>query len=157
MCVKSVIHIYTDGACSGNPGPGGWAIVILEDLNSKTYIAQTGSKKDTTNNEMELTAVINALQYIKNNCVQDIDAHIYMDSAYVYNCFDSEWYIRWRRNGWITASKKPVAHKELWELAIKLWEEIDNIVLHKVDGHSGNYFNEIVDKLAVEARQGVDK
>ena len=102
------ITIYTDGACSGNPGPGGWGAVLMYKGNKKEI---SGGKLNTTNNEMEITAVIQALKNLKYPC----NVKLYSDSAYVVNCFNQGWIYNWRKNGWKNASKEPVKNKELWE------------------------------------------
>ena len=137
-----MIKIYTDGSCLGNPGNGGWAAIILND-GKKTELK--GSKKDTTNNQMELLAPIEALKKIpKGSKVQ-----IFTDSKYVKSGI-TEWIHNWKKNGWKTANKKKVSNKELW---IELDE---NVSIHDVEwfwvrGHSGDHYNEIADKLAVNA------
>ena len=137
-----MIKIYTDGSCLGNPGNGGWAAIILND-GKKTELK--GSKKDTTNNQMELLAPIEALKKIpKGSKVQ-----IFTDSKYVKSGI-TEWIHNWKKNGWKTANKKPVSNKELW------MELDENVNLHDIEwfwvkGHSGNHYNEIADELAVNA------
>jgi len=137
-----MIKIYTDGSCVDNPGNGGWAAIIIDD-GKKTYIK--GSKKNTTNNQMELMAPIEALKKIpKGNKVE-----IFTDSKYVKSGI-TEWILNWKKNGWKTANKKPVSNKELW------MELDENVNLHDIEwfwvkGHSGNHYNEIADKLAVNA------
>ena len=137
-----MIKIYTDGSCLGNPGNGGWAAIILND-GEKTELK--GSKKDTTNNQMELLAPIEALKKIpKGSKVQ-----IFTDSKYVKSGI-TEWIYNWKKNGWKTANKKKVSNKELW---IELDENVNlhNVEWFWVKGHSGNHYNEIADKLAVNA------
>ena len=137
-----MIKIYTDGSCLGNPGNGGWAAIILND-GKKTELK--GSKKDTTNNQMELLAPIEALKKIpKGSKVQ-----IFTDSKYVKSGI-TEWIHNWKKNGWKTANKKKVSNKELW---IELDENVNihNVEWFWVKGHSGNHYNEIADKLAVNA------
>ena len=137
-----MINIYTDGACSGNPGIGGWGVVILD--NNKEILLN-GGDQHTTNNKMELTAAIKALEYfeIKKDLI------IYTDSKYVKDGIES-WIINWKKNGWKTANKKKVSNKELW---IELDENVNlhNVEWFWVKGHSGNHYNEIADKLAVNA------
>ena len=137
------IIIYTDGACSGNPGPGGWgALVINGDERTELY----GGEKNTTNNQMELTAVIKALEFVGG--AKNID--LWTDSQYVKNGI-SEWIVSWKKNGWKNSQKKPVKNKELW---MKLDELRDNknISWNWVKGHNGHVENERVDELA---RQGI--
>ena len=137
-----MIKIYTDGSCLGNPGNGGWAAIIIED-EKKTHIK--GSKKDTTNNQMELLAPIKALQKIP----QGSKVQIFTDSKYVKSGI-TEWILNWKKNGWITANKQPVKNKELWT-------ELDNMTIaHEikwiwVKGHSSDKLNNEVDLIAREA------
>ena len=102
------VIIYTDGACSGNPGPGGWGSILMMGENRKEI---SGGKKDTTNNVMELTAVIEALKLLKRPCKVDL----YSDSAYVVNAFLQNWILGWIKNGWKNSSKEEVKNKELWQ------------------------------------------
>ena len=137
-----MIKIYTDGSCLGNPGNGGWAAIIIED-EKKTHIK--GSKKDTTNNQMELLAPIKALQKIP----QGSKVEIFTDSKYVKSGI-TEWILNWKKNGWITANKQPVKNKDLWN-------ELDNMTItHEikwiwVKGHSYDKLNNEVDLIAREA------
>ena len=136
------ITIYTDGACSGNPGKGGWGAVLIQNKEEK-YLS--GSNKFTTNNQMELIATIEALKSI----VKPSNITLYTDSQYVKNGITS-WIFNWKKNGWRTANKKLVANKDLW---IELDKYVD---FHSVDwfwvkGHSGDHYNEIADDLAVKA------
>lgn len=139
--MKKKITIYTDGACSGNPGKGGWAAVIIEDENEKTI---SGSEILTTNNRMELLAVINALKEVSSAKLD-----IYTDSKYVKNGIES-WIKNWKMNGWMTAAKQPVKNKDLWL-------ELDTLVTKKeiewkwVKGHSNDHYNTIVDEAARKA------
>ena len=137
-----MIKIYTDGSCLGNPGNGGWAAIIIED-EKKTHIK--GSKKDTTNNQMELIAPIKALKKIP----QGSKVQIFTDSKYVKSGI-TEWILNWKKNGWITANKQPVKNKDLWN-------ELDNMTItHEikwiwVKGHSYDKLNNEVDLIAREA------
>ena len=135
-----MITIYTDGACSGNPGKGGWGVVILEENNKKTCL--NGGHDNTTNNRMELTAAIEALKYFQNKT----EIKLITDSKYVKDGIQS-WIQNWKKNGWKTAAKKPVKNKELW---IELDELIarHNISWEWVKGHAGNTHNEKADYLA---------
>lgn len=136
------ILIYTDGACSGNPGPGGWgAILMYKDYKKEI----SGGNKETTNNIMEITAVIEALKLIKENFGAEIE--IYSDSAYVVNAFNNGWIDNWRKNNWRTASKEPVKNKELWEELYDFTKKF-KIEFIKVKGHSDNEFNNRCDELA---------
>ena len=137
------VKIFTDGACKGNPGIGGWGAVILEDSNDPILL--NGGEENTTNNRMELKATIEALKAIKHPS----KIKLYTDSQYVKNGI-TEWIINWKKNGWKTANKKKVSNKELW---IELDENVNlhNVEWFWVKGHSGNHYNEIADKLAVNA------
>ena len=137
------VTIYTDGACSGNPGPGGWAAVLIYNENRKE---NSGKKKETTNNIMELTAVIEALKLLKYPCEVDL----YSDSAYVVNAFNQGWIYNWRKNNWRTSSKEPVKNKEIWEELYNL-SKIHKVNFIKVKGHSTNELNNRCDELAREA------
>lgn len=134
------IVIYTDGACSVNPGIGGWGVVII--IPNTNPIHLNGGSNITTNNQMELTAAIKALQYFN----ESKNITIFTDSKYVMNGIES-WIVNWKKNGWRTAAKKPVKNKELWE---KLDKEITkhNIKWKWVKGHAGNDNNEKADYLA---------
>ena len=135
-----MITIYTDGACSGNPGVGGWGVVIIDDNKNETFL--NGGDNDTTNNKMELTAAIQALKTFE----KESTITLITDSKYVKDGIQS-WIENWKKNGWKTAAKKPVKNKELW---IELDELIvrHNITWEWVKGHSGNTHNEKADYLA---------
>ena len=135
--------IYTDGACSGNPGPGGWGAVILDQDSKQKNIS--GSEKNTTNNRMELLAAIMSLKKIKNNS----EVVIFTDSTYVKNGI-TEWMKNWKKNGWKNSSKKPVKNKDLWEKLDKLCEA-NSVSWKWVKGHSTNEFNNLADELATKA------
>lgn len=137
------IIMYTDGACSGNPGPGGYAAILMYGDNVKEI---SGGEKDTTNNKMEITAVIKGLEAIKEPC----DVDIYSDSAYVVDSVEKGWLFGWKKNNWIKSDKKQVKNIELWEEMLK-YLKIHNIKFIKVKGHSDNEYNNRCDKLAVEA------
>lgn len=132
--------IYTDGACSGNPGIGGWGVVILIDNNDPVFLY--GGAKDTTNNKMELQATIQALKYFNNSSTLTL----FTDSKYVKEGIQS-WIINWKKNRWKTSSKKAVKNKELW---MELDSEIARHTINWqwVKGHSGNFHNEQADYLA---------
>lgn len=137
------VTIYTDGACSGNPGPGGWgAILMYHDIKKEI----SGGKKDTTNNVMELTAVIEALKLLNRPCKVDL----YSDSAYVVNAFIKKWTINWQKNNWKTSDKKDVKNKELWQELLEL-TTMHKVTFHKVKGHSDSEFNNRCDELARNA------
>jgi ribonuclease HI len=141
------IVIYTDGACSGNPGKGGWGAVLISN-NNEEYLS--GNCIMTTNNKMELTAAIQALQSIKAKS----DIEIHTDSQYVKNGINL-WINNWKKNGWKNAAKKPVANKDLW-IALDTCVTSHNVLWFWVKGHSGNHYNEIADKLAVKAMQNLE-
>ena len=141
----SHVEIFTDGACRGNPGPGGWGALLRFGGEEKTLF---GGEQDTTNNRMELTAVIEALGALKRPC----DVTLTSDSTYVLKGIQ-EWMPNWKRRGWKTASKKPVKN-------VDLWKKLDVLIVeHKIDwqwvkGHSGHPENELADQLA---NQGIDE
>ncbi len=137
------VIIYTDGACSGNPGPGGWGSVLMYKENKKEI---SGAMKDTTNNVMELTAVIEALKLLKFKC----NVKLYSDSAYVVNAFNQKWIYGWIKNGWKNSNKEPVKNKELWEELYAL-TKIHNIEFIKVKGHADNIYNNRCDEMARNA------
>ena len=137
------VTIYTDGACSGNPGPGGWGAILMLGENKREI---SGGKKNTTNNVMELTAVIEALKLLKRPCKVDL----YSDSAYVVNAFLQDWISGWIKKGWKNSSKEDVKNKELWQELISL-TKVHKVVFHKVKGHSDNEFNNRCDELARNA------
>jgi ribonuclease HI len=139
------IKIYTDGACRGNPGPGGWGALIIENEEEWSL---WGGENNTTNNQMEMTAAIKALEYFENS------SNIYLttDSNYVKDGIE-KWIAGWKRNGWKTASKKPVKNKELWMRLDEL-NNFHNVSWNWVKGHSGHRENEIADSLA---NKGIDE
>lgn len=137
------VIIYTDGACSGNPGPGGWGSILMMGENRKEI---SGGKKDTTNNVMELTAVIEALKLLKRPCKVDL----YSDSAYVVNAFLQNWILGWIKNGWKNSSKEEVKNKELWQELFSL-TKLHDVTFHKVKGHADNEYNNRCDELARNA------
>ena len=135
--------IYTDGACSGNPGPGGWGAVIFDQDDKQKNIS--GSEKNTTNNRMELLAAIMSLKKIKANS----EVVIFTDSTYVKNGI-TEWMKNWKKNGWKNSNKKPVKNKDLWVKLDKLCEA-NSVSWKWVKGHSTNEFNNLADELATKA------
>ena len=135
--------IYTDGACSGNPGPGGWGAVILDQDDKQKNIS--GSEKNTTNNRMELLAAIMSLKKIKTNS----EVVIFTDSTYVKNGI-TEWMKNWKKNGWKNSSKKTVKNRDLWEKLDELCEA-NSVSWKWVKGHSTNEFNNLADELATKA------
>jgi ribonuclease HI len=136
------IDIYTDGACKGNPGPGGWGALLRYNDNEKTI---SGGEKHTSNNRMELTACIKALEVIKYSATVNLTT----DSTYVKNGITS-WINNWKKKGWKTANGKPVKNQDLW-LLLDQQSQRHNIKWHWVKGHSGHKENDIVDKLATDA------
>jgi len=138
------ITIYTDGACSGNPGPGGWAAVLLSQDKKKEI---RGGERDTTNQRMELQAVIEALRALK---VKDWDVTVYSDSAYLVNAFQQKWLDKWQRNGWRNSKKEPVANQDLWQELLRL-TSLNQVKIVKVKGHDGELYNERCDELARQA------
>lgn len=134
------VTIYTDGACSGNPGPGGWGAVLMYGEHRKEI---SGGDAHTTNNRMELTGPIEALELLKQPC----KVRLYSDSAYLVNAFNQHWIANWQRNGWQTSQKKPVENKELWQRLLELCRthEVEFI---KVKGHADNAENNRCDGLA---------
>ena len=137
------VIIYTDGACSGNPGPGGWGAILMINENKKEI---SGGNKNTTNNVMELTAVIEALKLLKRPC----NVNLYSDSAYVVNAFLQNWILGWIKNGWKNSNKEDVKNKELWQELISL-TKVHNVTFHKVTGHADNKYNNRCDELARNA------
>ncbi len=141
------VTIYTDGACRGNPGPGGWAAILMQNMNGEPREKiVSGYVDNTTNNIMELTAVAEALEALKKPC----RVTLWSDSAYIVNAFLQRWTDQWQRNGWMTAQKKPVKNRELWERIIRQ-RGIHRVTFRKVKGHAGDAHNERVDALANEA------
>lgn len=143
--MKSVI-IYTDGACSVNPGPGGWGCVLIYNGVEKQF---SGFENDTTNNRMEMRAVIEAISRLKEPCKIDL----YSDSAYIVNAFLQGWTTNWIKNNWVNSDKKPVKNDDLWRDLLNLTEKHE-ITWHKVKGHADDKYNNICDRLA---RGEVDK
>ena len=137
------VTIYTDGACSGNPGPGGWGAILMYKGNKKEI---SGAKKGTTNNVMELTAVIEALKLLKYPC----KVKLYSDSAYVVNAFLQHWIVNWQKNNWKTSDKNDVKNKELWQELVEL-TNMHDVIFIKVKGHSDNEYNNRCDELARKA------
>lgn len=134
------VIVYTDGACSGNPGPGGWAAIIIDGGEERVV---SGAEPRTTNQRMELTAAIEGLAAIPGRR----PVRLHSDSAYVINCFRDRWWERWERAGWVNAGKQPVANRDLWERLLAENRRHD-VAWVKVAGHSGEPLNERVDALA---------
>ncbi len=138
------IDIYTDGACSGNPGPGGWGAVLMSGNHVKEI---RGGEPETTNQRMELQAVIEALSALK---VSGRKVNVYSDSAYVVNAFNQKWLDKWQRNGWVNSKKEPVANQDLWKRLLELTRS-NEVRVVKVKGHAGHVYNERCDELARQA------
>ncbi|RLA47593.1 MAG: ribonuclease HI [Gammaproteobacteria bacterium] len=137
--VKKHVEVFTDGACRGNPGPGGWGVLLRSDSIEKEMY---GSEPETTNNRMELMAAIKALTVLKEPCRVDLTS----DSEYVRKGI-TEWLPNWKKRGWKTAAKKPVKNKDLWQ-RLESVAERHKVTWHWVKGHSGHRENEIADRLA---------
>lgn len=135
------IDIYTDGACSGNPGPGGWGVVLIYQENKKEL---SGYQPETTNNRMELFAAIQGLSALKESCV----VNLYSDSSYLVNAFEKHWIEKWQRNGWKTSTKSPVENQDLWKLLL-IHVRKHQVRFIKVKGHSDNQYNNRCDEMAV--------
>ena len=138
----SIVRIYTDGACSGNPGPGGWGVVMRWNGHEKEL---SGGETETTNNRMELTAVIRGLEALKKAC----HVEVYTDSKYVQQGV-TQWLAGWKAKGWKTAAKKPVKNQDLWQELDEMQAK-HTVTYHWVKGHAGHPENERADKLATGA------
>lgn len=136
------VNIYTDGACRGNPGPGGWGSIVCYKTIERTL---SGGEKNTTNNRMELTAVIEALKILKEPCIVDL----YSDSKYVIDGLSKGWAANWRKNGWKKSDKSPALNPELWEELLSLCEKHE-MHYHWIKGHDGHPENERCDAMATE-------
>jgi len=141
------VIIYTDGACSGNPGPGGWGAILMYKGAKKEI---SGGMKETTNNIMEMTAVIEALKCLK----VESDVQVYSDSAYTVNAFNQGWIYNWLKNGWKTSGKETVKNKELWQELYALTKK-HKVEFVKVKGHADNQFNNRCDEMARAAIENV--
>lgn len=139
------LDIYTDGACSGNPGKGGWGAVLVYKGAEKEI---SGAEKQTTNNRMELTAVIKALQLLKEPC----EVNLTTDSKYVCDAVNKGWVYGWKKKGWIKSDKKPALNVDLWEELLEQLK-IHDVTFNWVKGHNGHPYNERCDKLAVSEYQ----
>ena len=135
------VTLYTDGACSGNPGPGGWGAILEYEGHEKEL---SGGEDNTTNNRMELTAVIQGLRALKESCIVEL----YSDSKYVIDGLSKGWAVSWRKNGWRKADKKPALNPDLWEKLLDLTEK-HQLHYHWVKGHADNPKNNRCDELAV--------
>lgn len=145
----SKVDIYTDGACLGNPGPGGWAAILIYGEHAKEL---SGGERQSTNQRMELTAAIRALEALKRPC----SVRLYSDSAYLVNAFRQGWVDRWQRTGWKTKAKTDVENRDLWERLIQLAEE-HQVEWVKVKGHADDERNNRCDQLAREAAKKIQE
>jgi ribonuclease HI len=156
------IEIYTDGACSQGafmPWPGGYAVVAI--LSDREPIFIDGNKMHTTNNEMELTAFLKALELVDfQSFMKEYDfVNIYTDSSYIHNCFEQKWYEKWINNNWIASTKEPVKNKELWVKILDLYKKVKvqtKLTILKVSAHKDNEYNNLADQLAVKAKERVE-
>ena len=139
------VTIYTDGACSGNPGPGGWGAILRYGAAEKVL---SGGEAETTNNRMELQGVIHALQALREPCIVEL----WSDSRYVVDALEKGWVVSWRARGWRRADKKPALNQDLWEILLPL-TEMHELHCHWVKGHAENEYNNRCDALAVAARE----
>lgn len=140
MEAKKEVTVYTDGACSKNPGPGGWAAVLKFGEHIREV---SGGERQTTNQRMEIQAVVEALQALKESC----HVKIHSDSAYVVNCIKQKWYVNWQKNGWRNSKGEPVQNKDLWEALLSAMQR-HRVEFVKVKGHAGVAWNERCDELA---------
>jgi ribonuclease HI len=132
-------EVYTDGACAGNPGPGGWAWAL------DTSVYASGGDPATTNQRMEVRAALEAVRALDGPLL------VVSDSTYVVNCFRDRWWLGWLERGWTNSSRQPVANRDLWEPLIELFQERGDVAFAWVKGHSGHPMNDFVDRLAVQA------
>ncbi|SDB46801.1 ribonuclease HI [Ruminococcaceae bacterium FB2012] len=139
------VQIFSDGACSGNPGPGGWGTILRFGEHEKEL---SGGEKSTTNNRMELTAVIKGLEALKEPC----EVEFFTDSKYIIDSVTKGWALKWKNNGWVKPDKKPALNPDLWERLLELLE-IHKVTFNWVKGHAGHPENERCDRLAVAASQ----
>ncbi len=137
--LPGALEVYTDGACSGNPGPGGWAWAVADGRQG------SGAENPSTNQRMEILAALEAVRSLDGPLI------VVSDSTYVVKCFHDNWWPRWRANNWVNSAKKPVANRDLWEPLIDLVSERDDVAFRWVKGHSGDPMNDLADKLAVAA------
>lgn len=148
MSEKHHVELYTDGACSGNPGPGGWAFILKHPASGKSK-ESSGAEPQTTNNRMELMAVIRGLESLKGASIVEL----YSDSQYVLNGL-KEWMASWKKRGWKTADKKPVKNIDLWQQLDEL-QKAHELHFHWIRGHNEHPENERCDQLAVAAREAI--
>jgi ribonuclease HI len=140
-----VTEVYTDGACAGNPGPGGWAWAVAPEGKPAGF----GGERQSTNQRMEIRAALEAMRALSGELT------IVSDSTYVVNCINNKWYANWQRNGWRNSQKQPVANQDLWKPMIELYlARVPRPRFRWVKGHSGNRMNDLVDQLAVAAAKG---
>ncbi len=145
-----MVEVYTDGACSGNPGPGGWAALLrFAGAGRVAERVLTGAEAHTTNNRMELAAVVAALAALKEPC----EVALHTDSAYIVNALNQGWIEAWQRRGWTTADRKPVKNRDLWERLLAETAR-HSVRFVKVKGHADDELNNRVDRLAVAAMRG---
>jgi ribonuclease HI len=150
------LQLYTDGSSSTVYKTGGWAVFIVD---GSVEDSRRGSAENTTNNEMELTALTKALDYVIHNVISGFQITIYSDSAYLINCFEQKWYEKWKVNGWKGANKQPIKHQVLWQEIfdkIEIVKSANNLTLVKVAAHESNYGNNFADRLAVKAREELE-
>ena len=143
---RAPVVVYTDGACSGNPGRGGWAWAVAPDGEPRA----SGGEALTTNQRMEITAALEAVRALAPELAAGRAVEVVSDSTYVVNCFRDKWYVRWQANGWRNARKAPVANADLWKPLVEL-VEAGNVTFRWVKGHGGDPLNDLVDRLAVAA------
>ncbi|MFC7658786.1 ribonuclease H [Pseudonocardia benzenivorans] len=141
--VEGALEVWTDGACSGNPGPGGWAWATRDGRQD------SGGEFPTTNQRMEIRAALEAVRALQGPLV------VVSDSTYVVNCFRDEWWKGWIARGWVTSARKPVVSRDLWEPLVTLVQERGDVSFRWVKGHSGDEMNDLVDALAVEQSRAV--
>ncbi len=139
------VTLYTDGACSGNPGPGGWGAILMYGAHQREL---SGGEASTTNNRMELTAILRALEALKEPCAVEL----YSDSKYAVEAIDKNWVYGWQKRGWVKSDKKPALNVDLWE-QILLQLQRHTVTLHWVRGHAENPYNNRCDALAVAQRE----
>lgn len=147
LATLKLVEIFTDGACSGNPGPGGWAALLVYGDYEKEI---SGAEAHTTNQRMELTAAVNALRLLKHPC----RVKLYSDSAYLVNAFTKGWVEKWQLNGWLNSKNSPVDNRDLWEALLEQ-SRVHDIEWIKVKGHAGNEYNNRCDRLATAAMKRV--
>lgn len=149
--------VYADGACSNNGranANGGWAYVVLDEQDN-LVVANSGSEADTTNQRMEIMALIKALEFMHGIQTGFFICELHSDSAYCVNAVNDKWIVNWRRNGWRTSARQPVKNQALWEHLYDLYADDGRFTFIKVKGHSGNKWNDHVDQLAQEAKNAI--